>query len=162
MDSLTILFAVSVVVTALLGAIAIRAPRQLAIRSGAVVLAGLLMATAYAAYAELMGRPKPISLEWAARNATEATVVAADMREGEAIYLWLQLDEAPAPRAYALPWSLEAARELHQAQGEAAEEGTEVRMSGPFQETEEGGERMFYAEPQKPLPPKLTRARGLQ
>lgn len=157
MDSLTYLFTATVVAAALLGAIAIRAPRHLAMRAGAVVLAGILMATAYASYAELMGRPKPASLEWAARNATEATVVASDLRDGEAIYLWLQLDGTPAPRAYVLPWSLKAARQLHEAQGQAEEQGTGVRMRKPFRDSEDGGERMFYAEPQEPLPPKLIR-----
>jgi hypothetical protein len=157
-DSLTYIFAATVLVAALLGAIAIRAPRALALRAGAVVLAGALMATGYAGFAELMGRPKPASLEWAARNASEATVLAADMREGEAIYLWLRLDETPEPRAYVLPWSLAAARQLYRAQGEAEESGTAVRMRGPFIDADEGGERMFYAEPQPPLPAKLVRA----
>ncbi len=156
MDSLTYLYGVIVLVAAALAAIAIRAPRPLALRAGAVVLAGALMATGYAGFAELLGRPKPASLEWVARNTTEATVLAADMREGEAIYLWLQLEDTPEPRAYVLPWSMAAARQLHQAQGKAEEAGTTVRMRGPFRDADEGGERMFYAAPQPPLPPKLA------
>ena len=129
------------------------------LRSGAIVLSALLMATAYAGFSELLGRPKPADLEWAARNAEEAVVLAAEMQEGEAIYLWLRVDDAAEPRAYVLPWSMEMAKQLHRAQGQAQQQGTQVRMRGPFIDADEGGERMFYAAPQEPLPPKLARAR---
>lgn len=159
MGSLIYLYGVLVVVAAALAAIAIRSPRPLAMRAGAVMLAGALMATGYAGFTELLGRPKPADLEWAARNASEATVLAAEMREGEAIYLWLQLEDIAEPRAYALPWSTEAARQLHEAQGRAENTGTEVLMRNPFTDADEGGERMFYAAPQPALPPKLARSR---
>jgi hypothetical protein len=159
MDSLIYLYSAIVLVAAALAAIAIRSPAPLALRAGAVVLAGALMATGYAGFAELLGRPKPASLEWAARNTPEATVLAAEMREGEAIYLWLQIEDFREPRAYVLPWSLAAAQQLHQARGRADEAGTAVRMRGPFRDADEGGERMFYAAPQPPLPPKLATIR---
>ncbi|UCH74186.1 MAG: hypothetical protein JSU82_18080 [Rhodospirillales bacterium] len=159
MDSLIYLYGALVLVAAALAAIAIRAPHPLALRGGAVVLAAALMSMGYAGFAELLGRPKPADLEWAARNTSEATVLAAEMREGEAIYLWLQLDHVDAPRAYVLPWSMEAARQLHQAQGRAEKAGTEVQMHRPFRDADDGGERMFYAAPQPALPPKLVHAR---
>lgn len=155
MDSLDFVYTAAVLAAAGLAGIAIRAPQALWLRAGAVLLSGVLMVTAYAAFVELLGRPKPANLEWALHNTGEATVVAADMREGEAIYLWLRMDGADAPRAYALPWSMEAARQLHEAQGRAGRNGTEVRMRGPFR-GEEGGERMFYATPQQSLPPKTS------
>jgi hypothetical protein len=155
-DSLNFLYAAAVLAAAALAGIAIRAPHGLWLRTGAVVLSGILMATAYAGFGELLGRPKPAKLEWAIRNTPEATVVAADMREGKAIYLWLRMDGAEEPRAYVLPWSMEAARQLHYAQGQAERNGTAVRMRNPFLSGEEGGERMFYATPQQPLPPKTV------
>ncbi len=39
----------------------------------------------------------------------EATVIAASVREEEAIFLWLQIDGVDEPRAYTLPWSRRAA-----------------------------------------------------
>jgi len=159
MANLIYLYGALVLVAAALAAIAIRAPRPLALRAAAVALAGALMATGYAGFAELLGRPKPADLEWAARNTPEATVLASEMREGEAIYLWLQLENAGEPRAYVLPWSTDAARQLHEAQGRAEDTGTEVRMRSPFTDADEGGERMFYAAPQPALPPKLAHAR---
>ncbi len=156
MDSLIYLYGAMVLVAAGLAAIAIRSQHPLVLRGTAVVLAGALMATSYGGFVELLGRPKPADLEWVARNTSEATVLASDMREGEAIYLWLQLDDIDEPRAYVLPWSLAAARQLHGAQGRAEENGTAVRMRTPFRDVDDGGERMFYAAPQPPLPPKLA------
>lgn len=158
MDSLIYLYAAAVLIAAGLAAIAIRAQRALWLRAGAIVLSAMLMATAYAGFAELLGRPKPTDLEWAARNADEATVLAADMREGEAIYLWLRVDGIGEPRAYVLPWSMDMAKQLHQAQGQADKDGTQVRVRAPFIDSDESGERMFYADPVKPLPPKLAQA----
>jgi len=159
MGSLIHLYGALVLVAAALAAIAIRAPRPLALRAAAVALAGALMATGYAGFTELLGRPKPADLEWAARNASDATVLAAEMREGEAIYLWLNLENDGEPRAYVLPWSKDTARQLHEAQGRAEDNGTEVRLRNPFNEADEGGERMFYAAPQEALPPKLAHMR---
>lgn len=159
MNSLTWLHAVTVLLAAGLAAVAIRSPRSLTLRSGAVVLAGLLMAAGYAGYAELLGRPKPAGFEWAERNVAEADVIAAQLREGEAIYLWLRLQGDAEPRAYALPWSMQVARQLHRAQSAAERRGTGVRMRGPFRQSREEGERMFYVAPQPPLPPKMANAR---
>ena len=158
MDQLIYLYAAIVVLAAGLAGIAIRSPRSLPMRASAVVLAGLLMVTGYAALTELLGRPKPTTLEWAKRAAPEATVLAADMREGEAIWLWLRLDGEIEPRAFVLPWSMAAARQLHEARGQAEKQGTAVRMRGPFQAKLQEGVRQFYAAPQPPLPPKTARA----
>ncbi len=158
MDQMIYLYAAVVVLAAGLAGIAIRSHRSLPMRASAVVLAGLLMATGYAALGELLGRPKPTTLEWAARAAPEATVLAAELREGEAIWLWLRLDGEIEPRAFVLPWSMAAARQLHDARGEAEKQGTAVRMRGPFKAEQEGGERQFYAAPQPPLPPKTARS----
>lgn len=157
-DNLTILHLVAVLIAAGLAAIAIRAPRPLALRAGAVILAGLLMATGYAAFADLLGRPKPVALEWAAGNTGDAVVLAADIREGEAIFLWLKSEEVPEPRAYMLPWSMKMAKQLRRASVEAERKGAEVRVRGRLQDRLEEQEKMFYVPPPPPLPPKLVSA----
>ncbi len=159
MDSLNFLFAMTVAIAAALGSIAIWAPRRLALRAGAVALCGMLMVVSYAGFAELLGRPKPASLEWAAGNMAEAEVVASDMREGEAIYVWLRADGQSAPRAYVLPWSMQAARALHEATAEAKAKGTAVRMRTARTTGDEEREPVFYARPQPPLPPKVAQPR---
>src|SRR5262245_47376930 len=96
-------------------------------RSASAALFVVLLAMLYVGSAEVLSRPKPLRLEW--RNIEQAKVVGASMREGEAIYLWLQVPGADEPRAYQLPWSTEAAQQLQQAQAEAEANGTGVEMT---------------------------------
>ena len=42
------------------------------------------------------------------------------MREGQSLYLWLQLPGASEPRAYELPWNQQMAQQLQQALEQAA------------------------------------------
>jgi len=63
----------------------------------------------------LLSRPKPLRLElW--QEADKAKVLGATMREGEAIYVWLQFPGTDEPRAITLPWDMkmaQAAAERH-------------------------------------------------
>jgi hypothetical protein len=106
----------------------------------------------YGGSVELMSRPKPLRLEW--RDAGTAKVIGATMREGEAIYVWLQLDGTDEPRAYALPWDLQMAQQLQTAMQEGQANGTEVQMSMPFEPGLDDREPKFYALPQQALPDK--------
>ncbi len=158
MDHLMYLFTAFVVIAASLAGIAIWAPRAVLIKVGALVLAALLMPTAYASLVELLGRPKPVTLEWAMGAVPEATVLGASMRENEAIYLWLRFDGIPEPIAYVLPWNMETAKQLQQAMAQAEADGTVVRMRRPFESDRDPSEPLFYAEPQPPLPTKTSLA----
>ncbi len=158
MDHLIYLFTAVVVIATALAGIAVWAPRSTGVKLSALVLSALLMATAYTGLVDLLGKPKPVTMEWAAAAVPEATVVAALPREGEAIYLWLRFDDSPEPRAYVLPWSREIAEQLQQATRQAAAEGTEVRMRRPFESAPDANEPVFYAEPQPALPPKRRNA----
>ena len=159
MDHLMYLFTAVVVITAALAGITVWARRAVWIKVSALVLTVLLMATAYAGLVELLGKPKPVALEWAMQFVPEATVLGASMRENEAIYLWLQFDGGSEPRAYVLPWHMELAKQLHQAMQRAEANGTTVRMRGPFEFAHDPNEPMFYAEPQPALPPKVSLSR---
>src|SRR5262245_66623964 len=76
----------------------------------------VLIGVVYGGSIELLSRPKPLRLEW--RDATEAKVLGATMREGEAVYVWLEVPGADMPRAYALPWDLPSAQHWpHATQG---------------------------------------------
>ena len=154
MESLIYLFAVAVLLASALAAISIWAPRRLWMKATAVAITALLSASAYASYVELLSKPKPVSLEWAQRHANEATVIAASLKENVAIYLWLQLEGAESPRAYALPWSQEAAEQLQQAMREAEEQGTGVQMESPFDTDRQPTEMVFHAAPQPAMPQK--------
>lgn len=158
MDLLPYLFAAAVALASALAAIGVGARRRLGLRLAALIAAALFMPAAYAAYSELLSKPKPVAHEWAYRHAEEAKVLASLVREGEGIYLWLQLDGVPEPRAYVLPWEREQAVALQGALREAESNGTSLRMRLPFEPTLDEREPLFYAPPQPALPPKDEQA----
>ena len=120
-------FALLAVVAAALASVAVWSPRRTAVRAGALALAALFLPTAWLALGDLMSRPKPVAFEWWQREAEAATVLAAQLREGDGVYLWLQLDGTLEPRAYRLPWDRQLAEQLEKAQAEAQRNGTGLR-----------------------------------
>lgn len=155
MSTLSLLFAVAAVLATCLSSIAVWAPRRPSAKLLALGSAALFLPLGYVAQAELLGRPKPVAMEWLA-GAGEARVLGSVSEEGKRILVWLQLDGADEPRAYVLPWSRQLAEQLQGAQRGAAEAGTDVRMRAPFagEPSLDDQEPRFYAAPQMPLPPK--------
>ena len=122
-------------------------------RTASASLFVVLVVVVYAGSAELLGRPKPLRLEW--RDAQHAQVLGSSMRENDAIYLWLQFEGDSEPRAYRLPWSIQAAQQLQTAtqEGEANGTGVQMTMSAGDSGLDER-EPKFYAAPQAALPDK--------
>lgn len=147
------LYGALVALAALLGAIAIGARRRLWLRAGALAVTALLLAVAYAGFADLLSKPKPVRLEWLNREAPSAVVLAAAIREDRGIYLWLQLDGTAEPRAYMLPWSAAAADELQEALRESERTNGNVEMRRPFDLDDPFGLGRFYVS-DRPLPAK--------
>jgi len=112
----------------------------------------VLIAVVYGGSIDLLSRPKPMRLEW--RDATRAQVLSASIREGEGIFVWLQLAGASEPRSYALPWDMKMAQQLQNAMREAQANGTGVNMSKPFEAGLDDRDPKFYATPQHALPDK--------
>ena len=154
MTELTYLFGAVAVLAGAISSISIWAPRRLAMKLLAVGAVTLFLPTAYAGFAQLLALPKPVGLEWRQANAAEATVLAASLREGEAIYLWLQLKDVREPRAYTLPWHRDLAEQLQAAQREAEEAQTQVQMRLPFEDALDEQQPKFYAMPQPQMPAK--------
>ncbi|MCL4798508.1 MAG: hypothetical protein KJ025_02920 [Burkholderiales bacterium] len=160
MSELFGLFAAALGLAAALAAVSIWAPRVLWLKVGALTITALFVPAVYVAMVELLSRPKPVALERIDAALAEATVLGADLREEEAIFVWLRLPGVEEPRAYVLPWDQGLAEQLHGAQREARERGTEVHARNLFR-TGEGRERpMFYAQPQPASPPKQPSPRG--
>jgi len=150
----------SVAIMAYLTNVALRASRPVSVKVLCIVgLAGLLPITT-AGFSDLMGRPKPTAIQHPAVSGNDVTVIASTMKEGVNIWLWVVSDDQEEPRAYALPWSEQAAKQLRAAESEGEREGTPVKMrQAELQEPqEETDEPMFYAAPQMPLPPKTAEA----
>ena len=162
MTELFHLFAVSAALAAVLAAISIWSHRKLWAKISAVLATALFIPTIYLSYADLLSRPKPASLEWWHRSVSEATVVGSRLREGEAIYLWIEMVDSDEPRAYKLPWQQEMAKQLFGAQREAEANGTKVQMRLPFGDRVENQEPVFYALPQPALPPKQVERSNTQ
>jgi hypothetical protein len=111
-----------------------------------------LISVVYVGATELLGRPKPLTLEW--RDTAKAQVVGAVPVENEAIYVWLTTPGSPEPRSYVLPWSQQAAQQLQDAMGKAEADGTGVEMKVQADASLDTREPMFYARPQPALPAK--------
>lgn len=157
MTELLALFGVNAVIAAALANIGIWTPRALWLKLTALVLLALFLPATYAAFAELMSRPKPVSIEWANRAVPEAVVLGSRLIEDKAIYIWLGIEGMDEPRAYALPWNQELAEQLHKAQRDAQSGGGIVMMGRPFDRKQSSlGERVFYPSPRDALPPKLA------
>jgi len=157
MDDLLILFCVAGGLAALLANIGLWSAHRLRVKLGALIAAALFLPTAYMSLVSLLSRPKPIELEWTQPAPDETTLLASQMKEDVAIYLWVDRQGLMEPRAYVLPWDEELARELHEAQRAAESEGgtVQVRMSRRNKNREQM-ERMFYAAPPPAPPPKTV------
>lgn len=154
MNDLTYFFGGALAVACVLTSISIWAPRRIAVRSTALAVAAIFVPLSYAGFATLLSKPKPVSLEWIRASTEEANVLGATIREGEAIYVWLQMPDIPEPRAYMLPWSFELAKQLQEARRQAEERGTGLGMRLPFEHSWDNQQPKFYPLPQPALPPK--------
>ncbi len=154
MNDLLVLAAVAAALAAVLVNIGFWSPRKVWVKVTALTVAAVFIPVAYTAMADLFGRPKPIALEWSRSGLPDASVLAAEMREDVAIYLWLTFEGVAEPRSYVLPWDEKLARELHEARREAQSKGTGLRVREPFEEGLDEQRPKFYAAPQRALPPK--------
>ena len=94
----------------------------------------------YIGWSTIMGWPKPI-----APLSGEVKVISYHFQEPETIYLWVLESE---PRAYSIPWSIEKAKQLRKAEGDAKRDGTSLMWRRGVPE----GERAFHPEPVQALP----------
>ncbi len=148
------IFTAGAVLAALLAALVLKSPRPLASKLAALALFTALLLLLWGGLGELLGRPKPIALEWWRARTGEATVLSAQIHEDRGIYLWLQLAGVEEPRAYVLPWDRRLAELLQAALREAEENGTGVIARLPFEPSLDDRDPPFYALPQPALPPK--------
>jgi hypothetical protein len=163
MGAATLLYAVLALIAGGLVAIAIWSPRRVAVKLAALAASAAFLLVGYAGVAELLSRPKPVSLEWAQRASEKAELLGAKAVEGQAIFLFLQLPGVAEPRAYRLPWRRELAEQLQNAQREAEQRGGGIVVERPFEDrgaeaSLETREPMFYAPPPSALPPKAAPA----
>ena len=93
----------------------------------------------------------------AVARAQPSEVLAHHLRQDEAIFVWVRRDLVDDPISYALPWSEQTARELHEAGQQAEEGGGTVQLNLPRgDDTTEGGELSVGWNPPAPPPPKQS------
>lgn len=147
-------FVIATTLIAVLASIAIWSPRSLAPKIASLICATMLLPVGYVSLNDILSRPKPVQLEAMYKNVEQVQVLSSVMKEGEAIYLWLQILDVEEPRSYRLPWSEEAAKELNKARQTSEQTGTEVNMRQPFERTVDNQQPVFYAAPQAAPPEK--------
>jgi hypothetical protein len=154
MNALIYLFIASISVAAVLASIAIWAPRAARIRFAALAVTTLFAPAAYMQMVELLSMPKPMSYEWFQRDVELAQILGVSMDEGNAIYLWLRLDNEVKPRYYVVPWRSQVAEKLEDIIDNAIRQNSTVVLKNPFfkKSLEEMGDLNAFIVP-PPLPP---------
>ena len=121
-------------------------------------LFALILGAVFFGYSDMLGRPKSTRLEVLRSSTQDAQVLGSFMKEGQGIYLWLQLPGVSEPRYYKMPWNERVAKALQEAvQKNAEQHGGGVAMGAPFGNFENGldhEEPKFYPLPQEKLPDK--------
>ena len=131
MDSVYVFFCIALALVAVLASIAVWSPRETRVRAVAVALVAGFVPLGYLSLTGILSQPKPMTHEWFKSHVDEATVLSVSFDEGNAIYLWLQLDD-PEPRYYRLPWRPVLAQKLQTYVDEAIRKGARVLLRNPF------------------------------
>ncbi len=133
-DSFSYFYVALALIGAALAGIAVWSRRRTRWKTAAVALFAGAIALGYFAHSELLSRPKPVTM--ATEDLSAARVIGAALREDEAIYLWLKIDEEP--RFFVMDWDTRLAQELQSAMRETRRSGQEVAMRLPGDDTAEG------------------------
>ncbi len=154
METLTFLILIFAGLVFGLAILAVWSPRKPWVKFLSIALLSATIVIGYVGLADLLSRPKPISLEWVRASAKEAVVLGGVIKENEGIYLLLELPEFPEPRYYKLPWSRDLAEQFQEAMRESRRSGVPTRLRDPFEPSWDDREKKFYAPPQPAAPPK--------
>lgn len=152
------LFGIMAIFALILTWVSISHVRSLLFRTILVVLFASFLPLGYVSLAELLGRPKPISLIWLKSRIIsdvkelDAEVLGYTLIEDKGIYLYLRLPDRKEPLSVVLPWSLKLAKKLKKGMRDAVNRGTTLRVKLPYENSLDRNERMFYEPPQPVLP----------
>ncbi len=108
-----------------------------------------LTGTVFAGSFELLGRPKPISLEF--HDLKGSTILAYTLVEGEAIFLWI--DRNGEPLTIVLPWSTQSAQEVQDAVEGAGKIGGTAALGDKIDGVPDAPDNGEIAQIVPPLPP---------
>lgn len=147
-------FFIALVLIGALSLVACVAPAGRFRKASALGLTAAFLPVGYLAAADLLSRPKPFEQELLQGRLDGAVVLSSLIREGEGIYVWLKIEDTDDPRAYRMPWNEDVAVQLHEAEQEAEQQGTEATLELPEGEITDGGVPMFEVTAPRVLPSK--------
>jgi hypothetical protein len=79
-----------------------------------------LVPAIFVAVSELLGLPKPASTAWLENLTEYHRVIAYDVHESEAIFLWLDAGDGKEPRVFSIPYDKETLTRLQGAEDRAS------------------------------------------
>ena len=153
--NVVVIFFLVVFFGCLLASISVWSKRPLLIRSIAVLLLGFIAAAGQASLKEWLGRPALLSEKDLSSNkfGESATVIAASIEQGEAIYLWLRLDYHPEPKYYKMAWQEKMGNELKEVLEQSQKNNTDVTLEFGYEKSlDSDQEFLFYEAPRERLP----------
>ena len=119
MSLVAISFIACFLLAAVAGWAAVTSAGRLSRKVAALVALTLLVPAGSISMSELLGRPKPASRAWFEDLVTYHTVIAWNIHEDKAIYLWLEMPDGEEPRVFAFPYDTATVSRLQKA-GERA------------------------------------------
>ena len=151
MSNVFLYLIVIVLCTGMMTTVAVWHTRRVFARVSALILFVIIVSCGMILCTVSLGVPKPAQIEVV--KAEKATIIAARLREGVAMYVLMMLPGNDEPRYYRLPWDQEMAQQLQKALEQAGEDGT-VEMTNPFEPTWDRLQPKFYPKPQPKMPDK--------
>ncbi len=155
MENIPILYLLHICLAGLLVAIAIWARRSIGPRVASIALLFAFVLVGYVSLVSLLGRPQPIEYASFEDSEEHATVIAASIEEGNAIYLWLRVPGTSQPRYYRMDWDHEVATSLKRAIDQSLRNNTSIQLELEYESSLETRQMpQFYNLPQPRLPVK--------
>ncbi len=115
----SIVFIVSFLIVAVIAWIAISGESRVSRKVLALAALAALVPTGYLTVSELLGRPKPASTEFLQDLGQYHRVIAYEINEDEAIYLWLRIVGSDQPRVFSFDYDTQTISRLQKAEDRA-------------------------------------------
>ena len=138
MQLVAIAFVVCFLLAAFPAWVAVSSPGRVRRKIAALATLALLVPAGYVTVSELLGRPKPAASAFLEDFRAYHTVIAWDIHEDKAIYLWLEMPDGRDPRVFAFPYDTATVSRLQDA-GEMAK-ALASKLLARLEETGRAGE----------------------
>ncbi len=115
MQLVAIAFIACFVLASVPALVAVSSGGRLRRKIAALAALALLVPAGYGAMSELLGRPRPASSALFEDFRSYHTVIAWDIHEDKAIYLWLEMPGGREPRVFAFPYDTATVSRLQEA-----------------------------------------------